>query len=118
MNKNLSIIQALTDLVDKHSILERGISTCKISLKSIFHDPDFEDKFSGHDLNRVKISIKKHGLVFLNSDLDYPYIESLFDITYMELGNDSYPEDLGEYRYISSMDGEFIDEYLNIEGLY
>ncbi len=119
MSEHQLVIKDLIALVEKYSISEKGTSACMISLKSIFDDDEFKESLSDYKLEDIEVSLAKHGLIFLNSSLGYPYIESVFVITcaLIEDGENT-KDDIGEYRFISSMDGEYIDEYLDIDNLY
>ena len=103
-----TIVQ-LNDFVKKFDIENVAIKACDNYLDSLFIDKELQNELIGIAKQNIKIKLKKHTFVFHNIHIDYPYIESFIELTFNDIGNDEV--DFGEYRYIFSVDGKFIDEY-------
>lgn len=97
-----ALVQVLQKAATAQSLSERAMDACKHVLAASELHP------LGWDIEETHLELKRIAMVFQNTKLGYPYIETTLTINVH--GNR-----VGTYRLITLLNGEVDDDYLSLD---
>ena len=115
-----TLIEELQEWSQSSGLIEKAIEGASIFLVNSMQEDKELGLIGRWKLNDIQLYFDKQSLVFKHDVLDYPYIDTQIGL-YVADDSKVWFRDLipiGTYRLITALDGEVVDDYLEMEDFY
>ncbi len=120
MTPTSTLIEELQEWSQNSGLVEKAIEGGKVFLENSIEDDKRLRLIGRWQLSDIQLRFDKQSLVFKNDILDYPYVDTQIGL-YVADDSKAWFRDLipiGTYRLITALDGEVVNDYLQMEDFY
>ncbi len=117
MTPTSTLIEELREWSHNSSLIEKAIEGGKVSLENSIEEDKRLGLIGRRHLSDIQLRFDKQSLVFKSDTIDYPYVDTQIGL-YVAADRKGWFRDLipvGTYRLITALDGEVMDDYLELD---
>ncbi len=120
MTPTNTLIEELQEWSKSSGLIEKAIAGGKVFLENSMEEDEKLGLTGRWQLSDIQLIFDKQSLVFKSDTLDYPYVDTQIGL-YIPDDRKVWFRDLmpiGTYRLITALDGEVMDDYLQMDDFY